>query len=69
MLLKPLHVVQPPDALPHEVPSVSRAQACDWVVVEEPHVPLVQVYAVAERDWVPASPQVPLKPPQALQLP
>jgi hypothetical protein len=58
--LKPPQLPQAPVLVPHAVPVVLREHACDWVVVEEPHVPLVQVYAVAERDCVPDSPQVPL---------
>jgi hypothetical protein len=45
--------------VPQYVPSVSREHPCDWVVVEEPHAPLKQVYEVTERDCVPDSPQVP----------
>ncbi len=58
--LKPPQLPQAPTLVPQPLPSVSRVQSCDSVPVEEPHVPLEQVYAVAERDWVPDSSQVSL---------
>lgn len=54
---------------PQLVPSVSRAHPSVWVEVFELQAPLPHVRVVTDRERVPASPHVPLKPPHVLQAP
>lgn len=55
--------------VPQLVPVVLRVQAWVSVEVEGWQEPEPQAYVVTVRDWVPVSPQVPLKPLHALHAP
>lgn len=59
----------PVDVEPQLTPSVLREHPSDCVDVFEPQVPLPHVRVVTERDRLPVSSHVPLKPPQLLQAP
>jgi len=54
---------------PHEVPSVTREQACESLYALPVHVPDWHVYIVQPRDCVPLASQVFAKPPHAPNAP